>query len=81
MGTFSIWHLLILLAVALILFGRGKISEIMADTAKGIKAFKKGMSDDDVQAKGEPKPSEPGKIIDAQSTKPAESVGQQHKTG
>ena len=47
MGTFSIWHLLILMVFALLLFGRGKISEIMSDTAKGIKAFKKGMSDDD----------------------------------
>ncbi|HEY1243708.1 MAG TPA: twin-arginine translocase TatA/TatE family subunit, partial [Hyphomicrobiaceae bacterium] len=43
MGSFSIWHWLILLAVALLLFGgSGKISSIMGDVAKGIKSFKKG---------------------------------------
>ena len=48
MGSFSIWHWLILLAVALLLFGgSGKISSIMGDVAKGIKSFKKGMSEDD----------------------------------
>ena len=46
MGSFSIWHMLILLAVALLLFGKGKISEIMGDFAKGIKSFKKGMAED-----------------------------------
>ncbi|MFD2235892.1 twin-arginine translocase TatA/TatE family subunit [Aureimonas populi] len=49
MGSFSIWHWLIVLAVVLLLFGRGKIPELMGDVAKGIKSFKKGMSDDDVQ--------------------------------
>jgi len=47
MGTFSIWHWLIVLVVVLLLFGRGKIPELMGDMAKGIKSFKKGMSDDD----------------------------------
>ncbi len=47
MGSFSIWHWLIVLAVVLLLFGRGKIPELMGDVAKGIKSFKKGMSDDD----------------------------------
>jgi sec-independent protein translocase protein TatA len=49
MGSFSIWHWLIVLAVVLLLFGRGKIPELMGDVAKGIKNFKKGMSDDEVQ--------------------------------
>lgn len=40
-------ELLILLVLALLLFGRGKISELMGDVAKGIKSFKKGMADDD----------------------------------
>lgn len=48
MGTFSIWHWLIVLVVVLLLFGRGKIPELMGDVAKGIKSFKKGMSDDEV---------------------------------
>jgi len=45
-GFFSIWHWLIVGAVLLLLFGgRGKISEVMGDVAKGIKAFKAGMAD------------------------------------
>ncbi|MVA97568.1 twin-arginine translocase TatA/TatE family subunit [Nitratireductor sp. CAU 1489] len=50
MGTFSIWHWLIVLVVVLLLFGRGKIPELMGDMAKGIKSFKKGMSDEDEAA-------------------------------
>jgi sec-independent protein translocase protein TatA len=48
MGSFSIWHWLIVGAVLLLVFGgRGKISDMMGDVAKGIKAFRKGMSDPD----------------------------------
>jgi sec-independent protein translocase protein TatA len=47
MGTFSIWHWLIVLAVVLLLFGSGKISGLMGDFAKGIKSFKKNMAEDD----------------------------------
>ena len=47
MGSFSIWHWLIVLVVVLLLFGRGKIPELMGDVAKGIKSFKKGMTDDE----------------------------------
>jgi sec-independent protein translocase protein TatA len=47
MGSLSIWHWIVVLVVVLLLFGRGKISELMGDTAKGIKAFKKGMADED----------------------------------
>jgi sec-independent protein translocase protein TatA len=50
MGSFSIWHWIIVLVVVLLLFGRGKIPELMGDVAKGIKSFKKGMSDDDNQS-------------------------------
>ncbi|HYA72696.1 MAG TPA: twin-arginine translocase TatA/TatE family subunit, partial [Roseiarcus sp.] len=46
MGSFSIWHWMLFGAVALLLFGgKGKISDIMGDVAKGIKSFKKGMSE------------------------------------
>jgi sec-independent protein translocase protein TatA len=45
MGSFSIWHWLIVLAVVLLLFGgRGKISQLMGDFGKGLSAFKKGVS-------------------------------------
>ena len=48
MGSFSIWHWLIVGAIVLILFGgRGKVSELMGDVAKGIKAFRKGLADDE----------------------------------
>ncbi len=46
MGTFSIWHWLIVLVIVLVLFGRGKIPSLMGDVAKGIKAFKSGMKED-----------------------------------
>jgi sec-independent protein translocase protein TatA len=47
MGSFSMWHWLIVLVIVLLLFGRGKIPELMGDVAKGIKSFKKGMTDED----------------------------------
>ncbi|KXG86732.1 twin-arginine translocase TatA/TatE family subunit [Agrobacterium bohemicum] len=47
MGSFSVWHWLIVLVIVLVLFGRGKIPELMGDVAKGIKSFKKGMADED----------------------------------
>ena len=48
MGTFSIWHWLIVLAVVLVLFGGGgKISRLMGDFGKGVKSFKKGMKEED----------------------------------
>ncbi|MEZ5811315.1 MAG: twin-arginine translocase TatA/TatE family subunit [Rhizobiaceae bacterium] len=50
MGSFSIWHWLIVLVVVLLLFGRGKIPELMGDVAKGIKSFKKGMSEEEAAA-------------------------------
>ena len=57
MGSMSVWHWLIFLAVVLLLFGgSGKISSIMTDVAKGIKSFKKGMADDETTtASGETK--------------------------
>lgn len=47
MGNLGIWQLLIILAIVVLLFGRGKIPELMGDVAKGIKSFKKGISDED----------------------------------
>ncbi len=47
MGSFSIWHWLIVLVVVALLFGgRGKLSGIMGDAAKGIRAFRDGLKDD-----------------------------------
>ncbi|WBH16974.1 twin-arginine translocase TatA/TatE family subunit [Sphingomonas radiodurans] len=53
MGSFSLPHILILAIVAILLLGGGRFSSMMGDVAKGVKSFKKGMSedDDDVAAK------------------------------
>lgn len=58
MGEFSIWHWLIVLAVVLLLFGGGKVSGLMGDLAKGIKAFKQTMADDTLAAVPPAKPPE-----------------------
>ncbi len=50
MGSFSIWHWLIVFVVVMLLFGKGRFSDMMGDVAKGIKSFKKGMSDDEDSA-------------------------------
>lgn len=47
MGGLSIWHWMIVLLVVLLLFGTGKVSTLMGDVAKGIKAFKKNMAEED----------------------------------
>jgi len=48
MGAFSIWHILLLVAIAVLLFGgRGKISDLMGDVAKGVKEFRKGLNEPD----------------------------------
>lgn len=65
MGSFSIWHWLIVLVVVLILFGRGRVSEIMGDFGKGIKSFKQGMADE------ETKPAAPPAQIPAPTDTPA----------
>jgi sec-independent protein translocase protein TatA len=62
MGSLSIWHWIIVIGVVLLLFGRGKISELMGDVAQGIKAFKKGMSEDEVAKVDPAKPDV--KVID-----------------
>jgi sec-independent protein translocase protein TatA len=69
MGSLSIWHWLLFLAVALLMFGgSGKISSIMGDVAKGIKSFKKGMAEDDEPAKKD----EPPKVLEGAGGKPGE---------
>lgn len=59
MGGFgSIWHWLLIIVVVLLVFGTGKISGLMGDAAKGIKAFKDGLKDED-EAKKTEKSEEP----------------------
>nr|WP_321444514.1 twin-arginine translocase TatA/TatE family subunit [uncultured Cohaesibacter sp.] len=59
MGQIGIWQIVIIAVVVVLLFGRGKISELMGDVAKGINSFKKGLKDEDTpQDAIENKPSE-----------------------
>jgi sec-independent protein translocase protein TatA len=72
MGAFSWWHWVILLVVVLVLFGgKGKVSDLMGDVAKGIKSFKKGMADDPAEANASPKSIEEQA---SQSVKDAEKL-------
>lgn len=66
MGGLSLWHWLIVIIVVMLLFGRGKMSDMMGDFAKGIKSFKKGLADDD-----EVKPAPPSQIA---ATPPVQPV-------
>ena len=60
MGTFSIWHWLVVLLVVLLLFGSGKISGLMGDLAKGIKSFKNNMKEEEPDASMTPPATAPG---------------------
>jgi sec-independent protein translocase protein TatA len=61
MGGFSWWHWAILLVVVLVLFGgKGKVSDLMGDVAKGIKSFKKGLADEPTETAEKAKSIEAG---------------------
>ncbi len=47
MGSFSIWHWLVVGILVMLLFGKGRFSSMMGDVAQGIKSFKKGMAEED----------------------------------
>ncbi|NBN62223.1 twin-arginine translocase TatA/TatE family subunit [Microvirga tunisiensis] len=63
--SIGIWQLLIIAVIVILLFGRGKISDLMGDVAKGIKSFKKGMAEDDTASSDTPA-AQPQKTIDHQ---------------
>jgi sec-independent protein translocase protein TatA len=62
MGGLSIWHWLIVGIIVLLLFGKGRFSDMMGDVAKGLKSFKKGMSEDDTV-----EPAKPAQMIEGRS--------------
>jgi sec-independent protein translocase protein TatA len=66
MGGVSIWHWIVVGVVVMLLFGRGKVSELMGDVAKGIKSFKKGMADDEETTVDATRPGEPAKTLEDQ---------------
>lgn len=76
MGTFSIWHWLIVLAIVLIIFGAKKLRNIGSDMGGAIKDFKKSMKDDDDKAKQEVAGQD--KVIEGKAT-PVETPDQKKK--
>jgi sec-independent protein translocase protein TatA len=66
MGSLSIWHWLIVFLVIVLLLGRNKISDLLGDVARGVKSFKKGLSDDDEAKSIEDKPAA---TVDVEATR------------
>lgn len=79
MGSFSIWHWLVVLLVVLLLFGSGKVSNLMGDFAKGIKSFKKNMADED-DASMEASADKPGGTISGPGVPPGTTTSQNSTT-
>ena len=75
MGSFSIWHWLIVLMVVLLLFGSGKVSNLMGDFAKGIKSFKKNMAEEP-DASMEASADRPTGTIAAPGAQPSSATAQ-----
>ncbi len=73
MGFGSIWPWLIVLAIVLLLFGRGKVSGLMGDVAKGVKSFKRGLADDD-------EPSNANRSIEQATAEPVNTPSSDDRT-
>jgi sec-independent protein translocase protein TatA len=77
MGGLSLWHWLVVIILVLLLFGKGRISDMMGDLGKGLKSFKHGMADEDDKPS---QPAEPRQLpreqqpIDITPQQPSESA-------
>lgn len=71
MGQIGIWQIVIVAVVVVLLFGRGKISDLMGDVAKGINSFKKGLKDEDADV---------AKTIDQKSSDTVADIKEKSKT-
>ena len=73
----SVWQIAIVAVLIVLLFGRGKISDLMGDVAKGITSFRKGLTEG---AKDEDKPEEPKAIADSReaAAQPADTKDKAH---
>jgi sec-independent protein translocase protein TatA len=81
MGAMSPMHWMLLLLVVLLLFGTGRISSVMGDFAKGLKAFKRNMAEDDVSMEADSRPAHPTGTIsapDVATAKRPETTGVPH---
>ncbi|CAO3409692.1 twin-arginine translocase TatA/TatE family subunit [Azospirillum largimobile] len=74
MGSFSIWHWIIVLLIVLLLFGAGKLPKVMGDLAKGVKSFKAGLQDDSDDAQGGNAAGANAKVIPNQPANTAETA-------
>ncbi|MFN3944160.1 MAG: twin-arginine translocase TatA/TatE family subunit [Allosphingosinicella sp.] len=72
MGTFSIWHWLVVGIIILLLFGKGRFSEMMGDVAKGIKSFKKGMTEEEQASTAAPRRIEGDRTVEHPPVRPAD---------
>ena len=76
MGSFSLMHWIVVLAIILILFGAGKLPRVMGDFAKGIKAFKAGMKEEEEGETPAPPAQVPPPAAAANSAAPASSLAE-----
>ncbi|MFZ2004069.1 MAG: twin-arginine translocase TatA/TatE family subunit [Stellaceae bacterium] len=79
MGSMSLVHWLVVLAIVLVLFGAGKLPRVMGDFAKGIKAFKAGMAEEDAPAAASPPPAQAQVTSPPPQAAPAATVAQPHE--
>lgn len=77
MGSFSLWHWIIVLVVILVLFGRGRVADVMGEFGKGIKSFKSGMNEDDSKPAT---PAPPPQQITAEPVTPAPTASETSNT-
>ena len=73
MGSFSLVHWVILILVVILLFGRGRISDLMGDFAKGINSFKKGLADNDAPVAPAPPPVQATPLVTNASATPVQA--------
>lgn len=73
MGSFSLWHWVIVLVVILVLFGRGRVADVMGEFGKGIKSFKSGMNEDENKPAT---PAPPAQQITAEPVTPAPAASE-----
>ncbi len=67
-GQFGFWQILVIIVLVVLLFGRGKISQLMGDAAKGINAFKRGMRDSENDEESQRAINEGGPTVEARPT-------------
>ena len=73
--SIGIWQVVLILLIVLIIFGAGKLPQVMGDLAKGVKSFKAGLKDDDAPSAQKPVPIEPPAAADPAAKKDEHASG------